>query len=163
MMTMDPHAYRLAIGTLLQQELDLVTQFEALLADEYRVIAERDIAAFELIISDKTRRLGELARLEQERAAMQEGACFDAGHAGMTGCLTWCDPHNQLVPLWQNLLARARACHEQNRKNQLLADLCSRHARETLHLLRGEDPCQDLYQADGETDNRHGSRSLARV
>ncbi len=162
-MTMDPHAYRLEIGTLLQQELDLVTQFEALLADEYRVITERDITAFERIISEKTRLLGQLAQLEQGRAALQEGACFDAGHAGMAGYLNWCDPHNQLVPLWQSLLARARACHEQNRKNQLLADLCSRYAREALHLLRGEDPCQDLYQADGETDNHHGSRSLARV
>jgi flagellar biosynthesis/type III secretory pathway chaperone len=163
MMTRNPDACRLGIGALLQKELELTEQLETLLADEYQAIAGRDTETFERLVSDKQQQLVLLARLEQERVVMLEESGFDDGHAGMTGCLQWCDPRQQLAALWQNLLSVARICHDQNRKNQQLVELCSRHAREALHLLRGEDTHQDVYQADGETDDRHSSRSLARV
>jgi flagellar biosynthesis/type III secretory pathway chaperone len=156
-------AYRLEIRTLLQHELDLVMQFEALLADEYRVIAERDIASLEQLLGDKARLLEQLAGLEQERTKMLEAAGFGAGNAGMTECLRHCDPQQQLSRLWGDLQSQARTCHDLNRRNQQLVDLCSRHAREVLHLLRGEEPGQNTYQADGEADHRHSSRSLAKA
>jgi len=162
-MSRNPEACRLTLGTLLQQEHELIKQFGSLLADEYRVITERDMACLERVIADKARLLDLLAGLEQQRAAIQQGAGFDADLAGTTNCLCWCDPQQQMAPLWQNLQALARICQRQNRKNQQLVDLCSRHAREALHLLRGEEPRQDTYQADGETDNRHSNRSLARA
>lgn len=154
---------RTNIGNLLQRELELTTQLQPLLADEYRSIVERDTTCFEQLIADKAGLLERLSGLEQERATIQENAGFAAGHAGMEDCLCWCDPRQQLVPHWQALQAHAAVCHRLNRKNQQLAELCSRHVREALHLLRGEELRQDTYLADGETDHRHSSRSIARA
>ncbi|MGB5540416.1 MAG: flagellar protein FlgN [Gammaproteobacteria bacterium] len=162
-MPVNQDACRLGISTLLQQELELAERFETLLGDEYRVIASRDIAALEQLIGDKARLLEQLAGLEQERTALLKGAGFETGHPGMTHCLRWCDPQQQITPLWQRLQSQARICDNLNRKNQQLVDLCSRHAREALHLLRGEEPGQNTYQADGESDHHHSSRSLAKA
>ena len=154
---------RLGISTLIKKVLELTAQFETLLADEYRVVAERDIACLERIISDKSQLLEQLAGLERERADTLRIAGFAADNAGMRDCLDWCDPQQQLTRSWRRLQSQARVCHGLNRRNQQLVDLCSRHAREILHLLRGEEPGQNTYQADGEADHRHSSRSLARV
>ncbi len=156
-------ACRLGVGALLQKELELTRQFETLLADEYRVIAERDISTLEQVIADKSRLLEQLAGHEQERTQILKCGGFKDGPAGMAECLRWCDPHQQLATLWEHLQSQARICHDLNRRNQQLVDLCSRHAREVLHLLRGEAPGQTTYQADGEADHQHSSRSLARA
>lgn len=162
-MTGNRETSRSNIGTLLQRELELTTRLQALLADEYRAIVERDTTCFEQVIADKAGLLDRLSGLEQERATIQESAGFAAGHAGMKDCLCWCDPRQQIVPLWQALQANAAVCHRLNRRNRQLAELCSRHVREALHLLRGEEVRQDTYLADGETDHRHSSRSIARA
>jgi flagellar biosynthesis/type III secretory pathway chaperone len=159
----NPESCRLDIGTLLQNELKLTVTFESILANEYRSIAERDIAALEQVIAEKTRLLDQLAGLEQQRRQTLEDAEFGSGHTAMVDCLRWCDPRQEITSLWQHLQSRARTCHDLNRRNQQLVELCSRHAREILYLLRGEEPDQETYQADGEADHRHSSRSLAKA
>ena len=111
-MPVNQDACRLGISTLLQQELELAERFETLLGDEYRVIARRDIAALEQLIGDKARLLEQLAGLEQERTALLKGAGFETGHPGMTHCLRWCDPQQQITPLWQRLQSQARICDD---------------------------------------------------
>lgn len=158
-----PDKYRFELRKLLHLEIELIRKFAGLLADEYRFISERDIAALELLLNDKNDLLEQLSGMEQERTRILEGAGFDTGHAAMPDCLHWCDPQNELATLWNDLLSQARACHELNHRNQCLVDLCSRHAREALHVLRGEESGRDTYQADGVEDHRHSSRTLARA
>jgi flagellar biosynthesis/type III secretory pathway chaperone len=159
----NPESCRLDIGNLLQDELKLTGEFETVLTNEYRSIAERDIAALEQIIAEKTRLLDQLAGLEEQRRQTLEDAEFGSGHTAMVDCLCWCDPQRELNSLWQQLQSRARTCHHMNRRNQQLVELCSRHAREILYLLRGEEAGQETYQADGEAEHRHSSRSLAKA
>jgi len=162
-MPTDTDRCRSNIGTLLQKELSLTTQLKSRLDDEYLAIEGRDTLKFEQVVAEKARLLELLSGLEQERVAIQEAAGFDAGQTGFTDCLCRYDPQRQLVPLWQALQSHAGICRQLNRRNQQLVELCSRHVREALYLLRGEDPRQDTYQADGETDSGHSSRSIARV
>lgn len=154
---------RRRLDDLLQREVVLTERFARLLADEFHSIAQRDIAALECLIEDKTHMLEELAGLERERMAALAGTGFITGHDGMAACLRWCDPQRLTLPRWESLLDRAQACSELNRKNQQLIDLCTRHTRDVLHVLRGEETDQQTYQADGETEHRHSNRSLAKV
>lgn len=159
----DKEACRLTIGSLLDRELQLFSRFEAILSSEYRSITERDIAALEQIISDKSSLLEQLAALEQERTRALRDAGFGADHTAMHECLRSSDPQQILSAQWQTLQRLAYTCSAQNRKNQQLVDLCSRRVRDVLHVLRGEEPGQQTYLADGEADHRHSSRSLAKV
>lgn len=159
----NPGTCRTQLANLLSREVKLTERFADLLGDEYGSIARRDIATLECLIEDKTEILERLAALEQERMSALASAGFATGHDGMTACLQWCDPQRITLPLWETLQASAHVCSRLNRKNQQLVDLCSRHTRKVLHVLRGEDTGQQIYQADGETEHRHSNRSLAKV
>lgn len=153
----------LQIRDLLHSEIELMKRFESVLAGEYRAITEREIVLLEQIITDKSRLLEQLASLEHERTQAVTSAGFGTGPAAMADCLRDAEPDLALPALWHELQKTARNCQDMNRKNQHLVDLCSRHTRNVLHVLRGEEPGQQTYLSDGETDDRHCSRSLAKV
>lgn len=151
------------IGELLRQEKELADRFATLLAEEYRAVAERDIIALEQLIRDKSDMIEQLAAADRERTRLLAGAGYEDRRTAMMDCLQWCDHRHELSRSWQELQALARTCSELNRRNQRLVDLCCRHAREALTLLRGEETAQGTYEADGAADLRHGSRSLAKA
>ena len=103
------------------------------------------------------------SQLERERNALLDAAGYATGTEGVEPCLRWCDPQRQLTGHWQRLLELAAECRRQLRKNRQLTELCSQHARAALHILRGEDPGQDTYGADGDASPPLGGRSLARA
>ena len=162
-MTMTPDACQFSMSMLLKQETALTEQLSALLDREYTAITEKDFTTFEQTIAEKALTVEQLDLLEQERAALIESVGHKPGPEGILYFLQWCDPTQIITPAWQQLLTLVGKCRDQNLRNHHLIELCSRRTRETLHVLRGEDPHSDLYQADGETDSGHENRTLARA
>ena len=162
-MNMTPEACQFSMNMLLNQETELTRQLSALLDAEFAAISGKDFTTFEENIREKANTVEQLDLLEQERIALLESASFKAGPDGMLYFLEWCDPTGNITPGWEQLLSLAGTCRDQNRRNHHLIELCSRHTRETLRVLRGEEPHADLYSADGDTDNGHENRTLARA
>ena len=162
-MTMTPEACQFSINMLLEQETDLTGQLSTLLDNEYAAITGKDFETFEQTIRDKTLTVEQLELLEKERISLLESAGYEPGPEGILLFMQWCDPGQDITPRWEQLLTLAAKCREKNRRNRQLIDLCSRHTRETLRILRGEEAQQDIYQADGDTDGGHDRRTLARV
>ena len=162
-MTMTPDACQFSMSMLLKQEAALTKQLSALLDREYAAITDKDFATFEEIITEKALTVEQLDLLEQERVALIEMAGHKPDPDGFLYFLQWCDPQQNITAAWEELLALAGKCRDQNLRNHHLIELCSRHTRETLRILRGEDEQPDLYQADGDTDTGHQNRSLARA
>jgi flagellar biosynthesis/type III secretory pathway chaperone len=151
------------LHTLLQQETGCMQRFGAMLGQEFSAVTTRDIEALETVIQEKLALLARLEELEQERNMLLGANGYASGLPGMQECLQWCDPQRQLTVHWTELLTMASVCREENRRNRQLVELCSQHARATLRVLRGEDPRQDTYDAEGETRSGCGQRSLARA
>jgi flagellar biosynthesis/type III secretory pathway chaperone len=162
-MDMQPDTCRLGLHSTLQQELVLVEEFSSLLAREFTAMTARDIDTLEAVNQDKIAVVERLTALEQERNALLKAAGYATGTQGIEPCLRWCDPQRQLAQPWERLLGLAAECRRQMRKNRQLTELCSLHTRAALHVLRGEDPGQDTYGADGEAGVQLGGRSLARA
>jgi flagellar biosynthesis/type III secretory pathway chaperone len=162
-MTMTPDACRFSMSMLLKQETALTRQLSELLDREYAAITEKDFATFEQTIAEKALTVEQMDLLGQERIALIESAGHKPGPDGILYFLQWCDPAQHITPDWEQLLALAGKCRDQNLRNHHLIELCSQHTRETLHVLRGEDPHADLYSADGDTDSGHENRTLARA
>ena len=162
-MAMTADASRFSMSMLLKQETELTQQLSDLLDTEYTAITGKDFPSFEQTIDEKSTTVEQLDLLEQERIALLEMAGYKPGPDGILYFMQWCDPGQDISPLWEQLLALAGRCRGQNRRNHQLIEICSRHTRETLCILRGEDPQQELYGRNGDTDDYHGSRSLARA
>jgi flagellar biosynthesis/type III secretory pathway chaperone len=162
-MTMTPEACHFSMNMLLEQETDLTSQLSILLDTEYAAITGKDFTALEQTIKDKALTVEQLELLERERIALVESAGYKAGPDDILVFMQWCDPGKDIISRWEQLLTLARKCRDQNRRNHQLVELCSRHTRETLRILRGEGPQQDIYQADGDTDSGHDRRTLARA
>jgi len=162
-MDMQPETCRLGLYSALQQEITLVQEFSTLLTREFSAITTRDIEVLEAVNQDKLALVERLSSLERERNALLDAAGYATGTEGVEPCLRWCDPQRQLTGHWQRLLELAAECRRQLRKNRQLTELCSQHARAALHILRGEDPGQDTYGADGDASPPLGGRSLARA
>ncbi len=162
-MTMTPDACQFSMSMLLKQETALTRQLSELLDSEYAAITDKDFTTFEQIITEKALTVEQLDLLEQERIALIESAGHKPGPDGFLYFLQWCDPAQHITPHWEQLLTLAGKCRDQNLRNHHLIELCSRHTRETLRVLRGEDPHPDLYSADGDTDSGHENRTLARA
>lgn len=162
-MNMTPEACQFSMKLLLQQQAELTRQLSAMLDREYAAVTARDFDAFEQVVQEKSLTVEQLDLLEQERIALIESAGYREQPDAMGSFLTWCDPGQTLTPQWEQLLALAGTCRDHNRRNHQLIELCSRHTRETLRILRGEEAQPELYQPDGETDSGHDNRPLARV
>jgi flagellar biosynthesis/type III secretory pathway chaperone len=162
-MTMTPDACQFSMGMLLKQESALTQQLSDLLDREFAAITDKDFATFEQIIAEKALTIEQLDLLEQERIALIESAGHKPGPDDILYFLQWCDPAQNITPDWEQLLSLAGKCRDQNLRNHHLIELCSRHTRDTLRILRGEDPQPDLYQADGDTNSGHENRTLARA
>ena len=162
-MAMSPDTSRFSLNMLLKQVTSLTEQLSALLDREYAAITDRDFATFEGIITEKAQIVEQLDLLEQERTALVETAGHKPDADGFLHFLQCCDTQQNIGPVWEQLLVLAGKCRDQNLRNHHLIELCSRHTRDTLRILRGEDRQPDLYQADGDTDSGHRNRSLARA
>ena len=162
-MNMTPDTCQFSMNMLLKQEAGLTRELSALLDTEYAAITGRDFTAFEQTVHEKAMTVEQLDLLEQERIAMIESAGFDPGPDGIVNFFGWCDSSNNITPHWETLLDLVGKCRDQNRRNHQLIELCSRHTRETLRILRGEEAQPDLYQPDGDTGSGHDNRSLARA
>ena len=148
---------------LLEQETRCMQRFGALLGQEFSAVAARDIDTLEAVTREKLALVSRLEELEQGRNALLAANGFGSGPQGMQECLQWCDPQRRLASYWTELLQTARLCRQDNHRNRQLVELCSRHARQAVRVLRGEDPRQDTYGAEGETQPGFGRRSLARA
>ncbi|MGB5260882.1 MAG: flagellar protein FlgN [Gammaproteobacteria bacterium] len=162
-MTMTPDACQFSMSMLLKQETALTQQLSDLLDREFAAITDKDFAAFEQTVAEKALAVEQLDLLEQERVALIEAAGQKPGPGDFLYFLQWCDPAQNITPAWEQLLSLAGKCRDQNLRNHHLIELCSRHTRETLRILRGEDPQPDLYQADGDTGSGHENHTLARA
>jgi len=162
-MTMTPDACQFSMSMLLKQETALTRQLSELLDREYAAIIDKDFTTFEQTIAEKAQTVEQLDLLGQERIALIESAGHKPGPDGILYFLQWCDPAQHITPHWEQLLMLAGKCRDQNLRNHHLVEVCSRHTRETLRVLRGEDPHTDLYSAEGDTDSGHENRTLARA
>jgi len=162
-MTLNPEICWQRLGKLLKQEIYATQTLSMSMQTEHDALVSRDTDALQQAVDDKRLAVEALIKLEQERTALMESAGYLPTPDGMLSCLDWCDKDGHITELWQQLLALAGDCKEQNSRNYRQVEIGSRYIYQTLCILRGEDPDSGVYGPDGDTGEQHNSRSLIRV
>ena len=160
---MNTDTYRRQLNELLNLEIDAAGRLDEVLAAEHLAIINHDAEALEQSIAAKQAGIDQLETLGRRRAALVESPGFGNGHADIESCLQAHDSDGSLTELWKQLLTIAGKCREDNLRNHHLVEIGSRHTRQVLRILRGEDADNNVYSASGNTDGSHDSRSLGRV
>lgn len=160
---MNTDSHRRQLDDLLNLELDAASRLNEVLEAEYHAILNHDPEALERSIASKQAGIGQLETLGQKRNSLIESLGFGTGLTDIDGCLQQHDSNGRLAGLWKQLLATAAECREHNLRNHHLVEIGSRHTRQLLCILRGEDADNHVYSASGNTDEQHDSRSIGRV
>ena len=160
---MNTDSYRQQLDDLLALEIDAAHRLNELLEAEYQAILNHDPASLEQSTVEKQAGIEQLATLDRKRISLVESLGYGTGHADIENCLRKLDRDGRLSDQWKQLLTTAGKCRENNLRNHHLVEIGSRHTRQLLCILRGEDTDNRIYSAKGNTDEQHNSRTLGRV
>jgi len=138
-----------AIGRLLDQQLDALRRVLELLGDEHEALLGRDAASLELVTSSKTDALARADELERQRRTLAPK---------LTDMERFAQDRDVGVR-WERLLDLTRQCRERNDGNGRLIRRQQARVESALGILRGDSRKGDseVYGPDG--GQRRGSRS----
>jgi flagella synthesis protein FlgN len=104
-----------------------------------------------------SRQLGELLAVEQLPNS-QEGihACFQRAEAAGFSIM-------EATRNWAQIARISADCKELNERNGACIDLLSRHAKRSLHILKGKPQLATVYGPDGITKSDYSGRTLISV
>lgn len=148
---------------LLDQEVEQASFLLEALNEEHTALNERQSDRIEAAVKAKQERLANFERCEQQRKRwlQQAGVAEQAGEIRDFLRKQESQPE-ELVALWDRLIATAGQCREQNRVNGALVEIHRRHVQRALDILRGtqETPTYGPY---GETRSGDDTHSLAKA
>jgi len=155
------------LGELMQSEIDAVGRLRAVLEREFSALKGRDVDGIERVVAEKQTLIGELERYgsERENLLKREGCTPDKlgfqaflGRAG--GAVA-----RILSERWEHLREELKACQAQNLVNGQVLEANRRTTQQTLALLLGKPPAQQVrtYDRSGSTSLNLGTRTFAKA
>lgn len=147
----------------LQQELDVLDQFVALLQREQRALVDADAPALPAIAQEKLRLGEQLNRLAGTRLAAVAAAGFATDTAGTRQWLA--QQPAAIVLLWDQLMDRARAAQQLNQTNGKLIETRLQHNQQALNALLQAANQAGVYGPDGQPQPgmTSATRSIGKV
>ena len=163
MIDSSPDQARKQIVALLDDTVEQATALHRSLQQERRALEREDVAAIELALSNKSRHVEALARLDAQRGALCDALGFQAGPSQMQAVLDWCDEDDRIHERWQHLLSVAAESNTMNLTNGAIIRARQQQYDASLSLLRGRTPRLETYGQHGSGSGDFGRQTLAQA
>ena len=112
---MDSTLYRGQIANLLQDEEAQLEKLVRLLETEYAAILANNLEALDERGNARSRAMGALLKIQDERRSMLTLLNYPDTHAGLEQMLRWSDPGNGLTANWKRCAELATRCRSSGR------------------------------------------------
>jgi len=148
---------------LLSMEVAGFTTLVDLLCAEQEALRAADADALALIAKDKLAQVFELQELGASRARLLEAMAPRAAKARIEALLAQCAQPELARVLWRQLVDLAMVARRRNALNERLAAVQQRHVDHALAALHNAAGCETTYGANGRSQHRSVSQTLAAI
>jgi flagellar biosynthesis protein FlgN len=160
----DPGVCREHLQKLLAEELNALTQLEALLDREHELLLANDVEGLDRAGESRQECVGALLRVEDERRSLCRMMNLPIDVQGLEKLLRWCDPSNTLQRRFVDCSQRATRCRELNDRNGALVTARLKKVEGMLDVLTGRANQPKVYGRQGMFQQpRANTRVLASV
>jgi len=137
--------------SLLSQQIELSTSLNETLTSEYDCLNSRNIDALEQLANDKQPLIIELDSINKQWLALLETQIQDISIEKIKNLLIQLDNEFKLdvLKLWESLQSLAKQCQRQNSINGTIITLSYQNSLQTLSILRGQQPGDNIYNPSG--------------
>ena len=157
---MDSTLYRDQIAVLLHDEEVQLEKLARLLETEYAAIVANNLDALDERGNARSRAMGALLRIQDERRSILKLLNYPDTHAGLEQMLCWCDPGNGLTAHWRHCAELATRCRELNERNGLMVNARLRRVEGMLEVITARPPAT-TYDRDAGLGSNAAGRLLA--
>jgi flagellar biosynthesis/type III secretory pathway chaperone len=147
------------LSGILDEELRLLEELEALLRDESAILGRDDVEAIARIGSTRQHCVDALTRLDSERADICRMLSFGQGRGALGKLYGWCDANGALNSKWLANLAIARRCQQLNDTNGAVVTAKLSRVQQLLMVIRGT-CAPPVYSARASRYGVLGTRDL---
>jgi flagellar biosynthesis/type III secretory pathway chaperone len=152
----DSTLHRGQIAALLHDEEAQLQKLVQLLETEYAAIVANDLDALDERGHARSRAMGALLRIQDERRGMLTLLNYPDTHLGLEQMLRWCDPGNGLTQNWRRCAELATRCRELNERNGLMVNARLRRVEGMLEVITARPPAATYDRDAGLASNGAG-------
>lgn len=144
--------------TLVNQWTSQYNSLHELLDQEQRALENRAFEQLTKLVKQKNELVNEI-NIEQIPAIITQKGI---NQPTLLQVKQFCLQSNELEPLWNTLMALVDSCHHKNEVNSTLIELVTQSTKRTFNLIKGFDPDNNIYDANGDRKIvKHFSHSLS--
>ena len=158
-----PDDFRQQLQTVVEQLTGLVQRLHALLEEEHAALSSQDADRLRAVANSKRLCAECIETAESERRSLCQSAGFDFDESGMLEFVRWCAPGAGLEASWKNVMQAAKRSESMNRVNAAIGHARLQQVSDTLAILNGVNPGQNLYDAKGGEATGFERRALAQI
>ncbi len=151
---------------LIDKQLMLTERLHVLLKKEYDTLHLRHVDSLDVLASEKQPIVLDIDTLNQHWLSLLELEGAELNEKAIPAFLSKYDKKHgsRILPLWENLLVKAKECQRLNSINGATLTLRNQATQQAISILRGHVPGDSLYNTQGaETPNYAGGRHLAKA
>jgi flagellar biosynthesis protein FlgN len=150
------------LGRILDEEAQLLAELELVLRQETEILRGEDHNAIQNIGANRQRCVGQLTRLDAERADNCRMLSFGSGPGALDKLFAWADLSGALRAQWNSNLELVRRCKRLNDQNGAIVAARLNRVQQLLGKLRGSSP-PPVYSPRGARYGSLGPRDLGQA
>jgi len=158
-----PDDFRQQLQPIVEQLSGLVQRLHGLLDEEHTALTSQDADRLRAIANSKRLCAECIENAEAERRSLCQSAGFDFDESGMLEFVRWCDPGASLEANWKDVMQAAKRSESMNRVNAAIGHARLQQVSDTLAVLNGVNPGQNLYDSKGGESSGFERRALAQI
>lgn len=132
--------------TLINQWVEQYQCLHDILNSEQVALEKRDFVSLEALVKEKNTLVKQI-NLEQIPAIINDGAITQPKIKQMK---KYCLETPELTSNWKELMSLVDQCHFKNEVNARLIELVTCSTKRTFNLIKGFDPDNNIYDANGD-------------
>ncbi len=165
---MDDMSKHAILTTLLNRQIQQVTELSVLLLQEYQELRGGQAEKIEQLSLEKSILLNELKSLEQEQQQWLNSILVEHKKPNIAKAIVYIAPQHPeaLTALNEELTQRAKQCHKQNQINGIVISMNQQFTNKALAILHGQDPAtatQLVYGSNGRAEAKIGYSNLTKA
>ena len=133
------------------------------LEEEREALRAQDMDKLQAALDMKASCVAKLQGMEQKRQALCEAAGFMPGAEQMAELMAWCDEGAVIENCWLHLMQIAADCLSINDTNGAIIHGRKQQIDNTLTVVRGGAPQQDVYDFRGKEAREQKARPIAQA
>lgn len=147
-------------AALLTEEIEYISRLNDALRIERECLSGNDPECLAAVTVQKQNVVDALSGMDRRRAVFLQKAGYSNDNTGIEAFINshTGNVRKQLQGLWLQMLELASACRQQNLVNGSIIGVSLRHCTNTLAILSGRDPRDELYGPRGNASAANQQR-----